>query len=362
MADDHDDSQKTEQPTSKRLQEAHEKGDVVKSQDVVSWAMLAAATGILALYAGSVASPLAIDLSAFLGHADAMRVDGGGLTLLAQQILTSLIVPVGLPLVLLLLVAIGANMIQHPPVVSAERLKWDFGKLSPMKGLKRMLGREGLVNLLKGAAKMAVVGAVAYFVLRPKGDEFEALLTLDLAALLPHTRDIAVEMLIAMLAILAAFAGLDYFYQRYAFMERLKMSREEVKEEFKQSEGDPHVRAKIRQVRQERSRRRMMAAVPTASVVITNPTHYAVALRYESGKMKAPVCVAKGADALALRIREVAKEHDVPLIENPPLARAIYSSVEIDAEIKPEHYKAVAQVIGYVMRLKGKAARPQLRR
>jgi flagellar biosynthesis protein FlhB len=361
MAEDNDKSQKTEQPTSKRLQDALERGEVVKSQDVVSWAMLAAATALFGLFAGSAAIPFTQDMSAFLAKPHAMPVDGGGLMLLARQTFFALALPVGLPLLILFMVAIGANMIQHPPVLSADKLKWDLSKLSPMKGLARMLGREGFINLLKGAIKIAIVGTVAFFVLWPRRVEFEALITLDLAALLPHTMDIAVEMLVAILAVLAVFAALDYFYQRFAFIERLKMSRQEVKEEFKQTEGDPHVRAKIRQVRLDRSRKRMMAAVPKATAVITNPTHYAVALRYESGKMRAPVCVAKGVDALALRIREVAKEHDVPLIENPPLARALYGSVEVDAEVQPEHYKAVAQVIGFVMRLKGKARQPARR-
>jgi flagellar biosynthetic protein FlhB len=142
--------------------------------------------------------------------------------------------------------------------------------------------------------------------------------------------------------------------QRYRFMQRNKMSKQEIKEEYKQNEGDPHIKAKIRQIRQERAKKRMIAAVPGATVIITNPTHYAIALKYESGKMAAPVCVAKGVDLLALKIREVAKEHDIPIVENPPLARALHATVEVDEVIPQEHFKAVAQVIGYVMRLTGK--------
>ena len=138
------------------------------------------------------------------------------------------------------------------------------------------------------------------------------------------------------------------------FMSRNRMSKQEIKEEYKQNEGDPHIKSKIRQLRQERSRKRMMAAVPTATVVIMNPTHYAVALKYESGKMAAPICVAKGVDALALRIRAVAEDSGVAVVENPPLARALHAVVEIDEPVPPEHFKAVAQVIGYVFRLKGK--------
>jgi flagellar biosynthetic protein FlhB len=162
------------------------------------------------------------------------------------------------------------------------------------------------------------------------------------------------KVMIAALVALAVIAGGDYIIQRFRFLQRNRMSKQEVKEEFRQSEGDPAVKAKIRQIRMERSRRRMIAAVPEATVVIMNPTHFAVALKYESGKMAAPVCVAKGVDALALRIRAVAEEHEVAVVENPPLARALHASVEVDQAIPAEHYKAVAQVIGYVMRLSGK--------
>ena len=162
------------------------------------------------------------------------------------------------------------------------------------------------------------------------------------------------KVLIAALSAMAVIAGADYLLQRFQFMKRNRMSKQEIKEEYRQTEGDPLIKGKIRQIRLERAKRRMIAAVPEATVVITNPTHFAVALKYESGKMAAPICVAKGVDALALRIREVAKEHEVPIVENPPLARALHAAVELDEAIPPEHYKAVAQVIGYVMRLTGK--------
>jgi len=168
---------------------------------------------------------------------------------------------------------------------------------------------------------------------------------------------ILTQILIAVLSVLALVAALDYLLQRFRFVQRNRMTKQEVKEEFRQTEGDPAVKARIRKIRMEKARRRMMAAVPEATVVITNPTHYAVALKYEQGKMAAPVCVAKGTDTLALRIRAVAEEHKVPIVENPPLARALYAAVELDEVVPPEQYKAVAQVIGYVMRLTGSRAR-----
>src|SRR5262249_42659599 len=183
-----------------------------------------------------------------------------------------------------------------------------------------------------------------------------ALVVMDVTTLLDLTRSLTLKLVGSVVAVLAVIAALDYLFQYRTWKNRKKMSVREMKEEFKHSEGDPHIKAKIRQIRQERTRKRMMAAVPKASVVITNPTHYAVALQYERG-MNAPVCVAKGIDNIALRIREVAKEHGVPVVENPPLARALHATVEIDREIPADHYKAVAEVIGYVMRLRRGFAR-----
>jgi flagellar biosynthetic protein FlhB len=169
---------------------------------------------------------------------------------------------------------------------------------------------------------------------------------------LPKVQSLTLELLGTVVAILAIVAAADYLFQYRTWYEKQKMSMQEMKEEFKQSEGDPHVKAKIRQLRQSKIKKRMMADVPKASVIITNPTHYSVALRYEQG-MGAPVCVAKGMDNIALKIREVAKEHGIPIVENVPLARALHATVEIDEEVPEEHYRAVAEVIGYVMRLKG---------
>jgi flagellar biosynthesis protein FlhB len=188
-------------------------------------------------------------------------------------------------------------------------------------------------------------------ILWPERTRLESLVRLDPAALLGVSNSMTVHLLGAVVAMLAVVAIGDYLFQYRQWYERQKMSLQEMKEEFKQSEGDPHVKGKIKQLRTARMRKRMMAAVPKASVIITNPTHYSVALSYERG-MSAPVCVAKGVDSIAFKIREVAKAHDVPIVENVPLARALYATVEIDQEIPVEHYHAVAEIIGYVMGLK----------
>jgi len=204
---------------------------------------------------------------------------------------------------------------------------------------------------VKGLVKIALIGAVMAVLLWPKRYELAGLVSMDPAAVLLVTRSLSLEILGTVVAVLAIIAAADYLFQYRQWHERQKMSVRELKEEFKQTEGDPTIKAKIRQLRQGRMRKRMMAAVPKASVVITNPTHYAIALQYDRG-MNAPVCLAKGIDNIALKIREVAAAHNIPVVENPPLARALHGTIEIDEEIPPEHYRAVAEVIGYVMKLK----------
>jgi flagellar biosynthetic protein FlhB len=219
-----------------------------------------------------------------------------------------------------------------------------------MAGFKRLFSKQALANFVKGLIKLAILGTVMAALLWPERRRLDTLVTLDPMAILPLTLTLSLQLLGAVVAILAFIAAADYLFQYQQWYKRQKMSMRELKDEFKQTEGDPHVKGKIRQLRESRMRKRMMAAVPEATVVITNPTHFAVALKYDRG-MNAPVCVAKGADLIALRIREVATKHNIPVVENPPLARALHGTAEIDREIPPEHYQAVAEVIGYVMRL-----------
>jgi flagellar biosynthetic protein FlhB len=258
---------------------------------------------------------------------------------------------IGVPLLMLVLAAVAGNMLQHRLVWSAESLKPKFSKLSPAAGFKRIFGKQAAANFLKGLGKLIVLGVVMGTILWPERHRMEAMVRLDPAAMLGATTSLTIHLLGAVVAALAIIAIGDYFFQYRSWFQRQKMSLQEIKEEFKQSEGDPHIKGKIRQLRQQRAKKRMMAAVPKASVIITNPTHYSIALSYERG-MSAPICVAKGVDNLAFKIREIAREHDIPIVENVPLARALYATVEIDQEIPTEHYHAVAEVIGYVMRLK----------
>jgi flagellar biosynthetic protein FlhB len=354
MAGDTDDSERTEEPTQRRLEEAAKHGDIVKSQEVTTFILLGAGTLAVALFGHSSAQSFANGFEALLEQPDQFILTGGGAMDLMRHALWGLLLILGPPLGLMMGAGLAANVLQHRPVFTAERLKPDLAKLSPISGFKRMFGTEGLLNLVKGLAKIAVVGFAVWNVLWPERGRIVAVLDGTASDIASDMVQLTLKLALATLAVLAVIAGLDYFMQRFQFLKRNRMSRQEIKEEFRQTEGDPAVKAKVRQLRQERSRRRMMAAVPEATVVIMNPTHYAVALKYEAGVMAAPVCVAKGVDALALRIRDVAREHEVPVVENPPLARALYAAVEIDEAVPPEHYKAVAQVIGFVMRVSGK--------
>ncbi|MGH6719746.1 MAG: EscU/YscU/HrcU family type III secretion system export apparatus switch protein, partial [Alphaproteobacteria bacterium] len=263
---------------------------------------------------------------------------------------------------LLIVAAIGAGLIQHGPLFSTETIQPKLERLSLLKGIERLFSLRSLVELAKGVAKLAIVALVGAMVLWPEVGRIIGAVFLEPERGVRLLGDMALQLMFATVAVMAVVAGADLLFQKLQHHRKLRMSRQEIRDEFKQTEGDPMVKGRLRQLRLERSRRRMMAAVPQADVVVTNPTHFAVALKYEVGVMPAPKVVAKGADRIALRIREIAQEHKVPIVENPPLARALHDSVELDQFVPEQHYKAVAEVIGYVMRLKGKLPRRPGRR
>lgn len=351
MAEDNDPESQTEDPTQKRLDDALERGDVAKSQEINTWFMMAGGTLVVSTFSASVGSGLLTPMRNLLANSWMIKTDGRALLALMQQIEFAVLAAIGVPLLMLMLAAIAGNMLQHRLVWSAESLKPKFSKISPGAGFKRIFGKQAAANFLKGLGKLIGLGVVMAMILWPERHRMEAMVKLDPAAMLGATTSMTIHLLGAVVAALAIVAIADYFFQYRSWFQRQKMSLQEIKEEYKQSEGDPHIKGKIRQLRQQRAKKRMMAAVPKASVIITNPTHYSVALSYERG-MSAPVCVAKGVDNLAFKIREIAREHDIPLVENVPLARALYATVDIEQEIPTEHYHAVAEVIGYVMRLK----------
>ena len=357
MAEPQDDSEHTEDPTPKRLDEAIRRGDVVKSTEVNTWFMIAGGAMVLMVFAGPAASSLQATLRGLLAHSYQIPTDGQALIHLTRGLMLNVLGALGVPLVLLAVAALAGSAIQHRIVLSAEPLRPQLSRISPVGGLGRLFSKQALANFAKGLAKLALFGAVFTALLWPERLRLAGLIGIDPAMILPFTSALTMRMLGSVVAILAIVAGADYLFQYRQWYERQKMSVREMKEEFRQSEGDPAIKGKLRQLRHARMRKRIMAAVPKASVVITNPTHFAVALRYERG-MNAPICVAKGVDLIARRIREIAEAHDIPVIENPPLARALHGTVEIDQEIPPEHYRAVAEIIGYLMRLRRLVSRP----
>jgi flagellar biosynthetic protein FlhB len=213
------------------------------------------------------------------------------------------------------------------------------------------------LELIKGFVKMTVVGIVCYIILKPMMISVEHYAGMPMELLLSEIQYLVVRLFLWVTIIMFFLAGGDLFYQRFQYAKKMKMSKHDQKEEYKQQEGDPIVKGRLRQMRFDKARQRMMQAVPRADVVVTNPTHFAVALKYDQSAMAAPVVLAKGADAVAAKIREIANENDIPIVENPPLARALFASVEIDQEIPPEHYKAMAEVISYVFKLKNRLGR-----
>jgi flagellar biosynthetic protein FlhB len=355
MADETEDSQKTEEPTQKRLTDARKRGQVPSSREINHWFILLAATLVIGMMLPQSLADLTRTLAPFLSSAHAIDLSAENL----PGIFMALFADVGdallVPLALLVLAALAAGLVQNGFVFAGELIQPSLEKISLLGGFKRLFSAKSVLEFIKGLLKITIVGAAAVVTVVPELGDLDALTTYEPQAMLGRAQDLVFRLMVAVLSVMSVIAGVDYLYQRIEYRRRMRMSREEIKQEYKETEGDPIVRGRIRQIRQERAKQRMMSAVPKADVVLTNPTHYAVALSYKPA-MAAPVVVAKGVDSLALKIREVAREHAIPIVENPPLARALHEAVKIDEEIPSEHYMAVAKVIGYVMGLRQRGA------
>jgi len=351
MSDAPDKDQKTHDPSQKKLDDARKKGDVANSPEARHAVMFLGMIIVCGSLGVTAFTSLAGMFVRLWGGADGFAMEPTG----AQAFATGLFAELGSTLApvfgVLLAFAVMIAFLQGRPTLSWSRLAPTWSKVSPVASFGRMFGPKGLVEFAKTLAKFALVTAVAIIVVWPKAAAIDQTIGMEPGAIARTAGELVMMMLKAVALLVGALALSDWVYQRRSFLSRMRMTLQEVKDEHKNSEGDPHVKARIRQIGMQRARGRMMAAVPEASVIITNPTHYAVALKYDHGKMAAPLVVAKGVDAVALRIREIATENKVPIIENRPLARALFASAEIDRPIPTEHYKAVAEIIGYVMRL-----------
>ena len=350
MAEQQDNAQKTEDATPKRLEEARKKGDAPKSQEVIAAIMLGAGALGLWLLAGPAARGIAEAGAPFIERPHEFLLDSGAL----QEMFAGLSIKLAATLagfaMLFLAAALLANAGQSRPVFTTERMKPSLQKISPLAGLKRIFGPSGLFNFAKGVGKIILVGAILALALWPDRESLVTALYSNGLSLLDHLRMLLLKLIGLTVLAMIVISGLDYAFQRHSWKQRLRMTKEEVRRELKESEGDPQIKGRQRQLRDTRARKRMVAAVKDATVLIMNPTHFAVALDYEMGAEAAPICIAKGVDDVALRMRAAAQEYGVPVVENPPLARALHAAAEIDEEIPIDHYEAVAKVIGFVMR------------
>ncbi len=357
MSDTQDRDSKTEAPSARKLQQAREKGDVAKSPEVAPTLALAAAAAVVLAGGGAMARGLSASLLPFIAHPDAIDLTAHG----AVEVLHSALFagsPAFIVLTVAALAGIAGNVLQHGVLFVPAKLAPSFSKLNPMEGFKRLVGVDNLISFAKSLFKLAAMTVVVFAVLKPKMAMVSSLSWLYPAAILPLSVEVLKTLMLSGVMVFAVCAGVDVFIQRMRFTQRMRMSREDLKHENKDSEGDPQIKARLKQQRMLRSRKRMIQNVPKATLVIMNPTHFAVALRYVQGETPAPICVAKGVDAVALKIREIAEEHRVAVVEDAPLARALYAVVEVDETIPREHYQAVAKVVGFVMGKSRRRPRP----
>ncbi|HEY8495581.1 MAG TPA: flagellar biosynthesis protein FlhB [Limnochordales bacterium] len=346
--------EKTEAPTPRRREQARQRGQVARTGELGTALVLLAGFGAAAALAGSAGRALLNLTKYYLEQAGAWRPDPGSLQTLFMYVVLQAALVVGPLMLVAALVGAFSQIVQVGFVVSGEPLKPRLDRINPIAGLQRIFSRRALVDLVRSVAKVAVVGWIAYREVRNALAMLPDLLRVPLGDAVALVGQVVLRTGLWIGGALLLIAAADYLFQRNEYERQLRMSRQELKEELKQTEGDPQVRARIRQRQRQLASRRMMQAVPTADVVVTNPVHLAVALKYDAISMSAPVVVAKGAGLLARRIKELAEEHGVPVVEDVWLARALYHGVEIGQEIPVELYRAVADVLAFVYRMRAR--------
>lgn len=346
--------EKTEEATPKRREEARKKGQVFKSMELVSAVTLLAVYAVLKATGPFIAGRVFSFSRALWEQGATQDWSESGVHMLLNQVFL-LVAMVVAPVVLTAAAAgLVANFLQVGFLFTTEPLTPNFDRLNPVSGMKRIFSRRALVEMAKSLIKLTIVAYVAYRTVAGDLEAFPLLVSLDVPQVLQFLVDVVSRLLLWVGVAMLVMAVADYMYQRWEYEQSLKMTKQEVKEEFKQQEGNPEVRSKIRQKQREMARKRMMQDVKKADVVVTNPTHFAVALSYKQPDMAAPKVLAKGQGFLALRIRELAKAENIPIVENPPLARQLYAAVEMGQEIPGDLYQAVAEVLAFVYQLKQK--------
>ena len=344
------DGEKTEEPTAKKRQDARKKGQVGKSQELSTAFVLLAGFFLLKVLWSGIYADIANYTTYIFSHLDQTLDTEGLMTLLigVMEIMARTAMPIMLGI---MIVGLGVNFYQVGIMFSVDQLQPDLGKLNPLTGVGRMFSKRSLVELIKSLLKIAIIGVILYLFLRDELLGMPQFIYFDLPKSLQEMAGIVFKMAFQIIGVIMVLAVLDLGYQKWQTTQDLKMTKQEVKDEFKQTEGDPQIKGKIRQKQRQMAMARMMQEVPKADVIVTNPTHFAVALQYHKG-MVAPLVLAKGQDLVAKRIKDIARENRVPIVENRPLARALYASTEVGDLVPAELYQAVAEVLAYVFRLR----------
>ncbi len=348
--------ERTEPASARKRAKAREQGQVTHSAELDSTIILMASTLMFLIIGGMMLQQMLDVMHDGLSNAGAVRLTRESMRPLMLQLswtMSKILAPV---LITVLVIGLAANILQVGFLFTGEPLLPKWSKLNPASGFKRLFSLTSLVNLAKGILKLTAVGVVAYLTLREQWTKVYLLMDVRAVDVMLFLGKASVLILFRTTLVLLIIAMLDYAYQRWQFEKNLRMTKEEQREESRSTEGDPGIRARIRSLQREMIRKRMMGKVPEADVVITNPVHLAIALQYDAETMRAPVVVAMGARLIADRIKEIAREHGVPIVENPPLAQALYKSASVGMEIPLEVYRAVAEVLGYIYRLRGAAS------
>jgi len=339
--------EKTEQATPKKLREARKKGQIAKSIELSGAIVLLSAVLLFYFKYSSMISDSLLMMRHYYGMKP-FEFNISNTVLLFRDILSIFMSLVAPFMIVLLIVSIFSNVVQFGFLFTTKPLEFKLDKLNPVNGLKNMFSVKALGEMIKSVLKIVIILYVAYLVIKSEITASPELVSDSLRQSFYHLLSALWNLMLYLVLLILLLAIIDFFFQRYVYMKNQRMSKFEVKEELRQMEGDPLVRARIRRLQREMAKKRMMAAVKDATVVITNPTHFAIALKYEAQKTNAPIVVAKGVDSVALKIKEIARQNDVPIVENPPLVRAMYRFCNIDKEIPEKFYKAVAEIIAYI--------------
>ncbi|MCC7202979.1 MAG: flagellar biosynthesis protein FlhB [Nitrospirae bacterium] len=350
---DHD-MEKTEQATPKRLQETREKGQVAKSPEVSSLAVLMAGTIAMYYLLPGIYSNLMDMTSGIFNASGTIELSADNFYPFWSEVLRKVFITMIPFLALVAIAGVISNVLQIGLVFSPKALNVNFDRINPVEGIKKIMSLRSIMELFKSIIKITIVGYTSYVLIKGEFHNFPMLIDGDVHYIFSYMGQLTLKLAVWTGIVIGILAGIDLGFQKWQYAKNLRMTREEVKEEYKQQEGDPLVKSRIRSMQRETARKRMMADVPKADVVITNPTHLAVALSYKHGSMNAPKVVAKGAGFIAEKIREIARSNGVTVIENKPLARTLYKIVKVGEEIPANLYKAVAEILAYVYRLKKK--------